>query len=113
MTPEMNAVLLEVLKRTDLLKTAPAPKKYLQWDYQRWQDEQEYGPRWAPGEWFGGRAGLTDRERMSLLRSLRRLASAGLVVLWTDPDGGRDMNVKLTPSGERAARRLTGQQTPE
>jgi hypothetical protein len=112
MTPQMRAVLLETMRRTDALKVAIPPKKYLRWEYARWEDATTYGPEWHPGEWFAGPEGLTGAERMRYLRAARDLEDAGLVEI-SRVEGTRQANVKLTPEGELLARRLAGQQAPE
>jgi hypothetical protein len=103
MTTELRAVLIECLKREDALKTAAAPPKWQTWEYEPYLDELEFGPAWAPADWFGGDVGLTDAQRMRFVRAVHAAATAGLVTITLGPDGRRIAHVQLTDAGRSQA----------
>jgi hypothetical protein len=103
MTIEMRAVLIECLKREEALKTAEPPPEWKWWDYEPYLDELEFGPAWAPAEWFGGNVGLTDAQRMRFVRAVHAAATAGLVTITLGPDRRRIAHVQLTEAGRSQA----------
>jgi hypothetical protein len=65
--------------------------------------DREHGPRYSP-TWFGD-ATATEAGRVRLLRSVYRLAGAGLLTI-VKSEGGRLERVRLTDAGGNAAELL-------
>jgi hypothetical protein len=103
MTREMQMLLNECLRREEALKATPPPDLWKWWVRERYDDEMEYGPVWAPSEWFGDGLPLSDAQRMKFVRVLHELGGAGLLTVTRGPDGRRIAHVKLTDEGRRQA----------
>lgn len=92
-------VLAEVARREAAIATRPRPPAWKTWEARPDADDREYGPRYA-ASWFGD-ATATEAGRVRMLRTLYRLADAGLVEITRSP-GGRLERVCLTAAGRDA-----------
>src|SRR5262245_31569528 len=93
-------VLLEVERRCDAIRTRPRPPAWKTWEVRDDDDDREYGPRYSP-TWFGD-ATATEAGRVRFLRTVYRLADAGLLTV-VKTEGGRLERVRLTRAGRNAA----------
>lgn len=97
-------VLVELARREAEIAARPRPPAWKTWEAGPDADDRDYGPRYSPA-WFGDTT-TTEAGRVRLLRSLYRLAGAGLVAILKS-EGGRLERIRLTPSGTRAVADLT------
>ena len=103
---ELSAlVLAEVARRCDATRARPRPPAWKWWEVREDEAEREYGPRYSP-TWFG-EATATEAGRVRLLRTVYRLADAGLLT-FVKSEGGRLERVRLTKAGRDAAAVLAG-----
>lgn len=93
-------VLAEVARQCDAIRNRPKPPAWKTWEAIPDDDDREYGPRYSP-TWFGD-ATATEAGRVRLLRTVYRLADAGLLTL-VKSEGGRLERVRLTKAGHKAA----------
>lgn len=100
-------VLIEVARQCAAVLARPAPDLYQSDNLSRWRhgEDVKYGPRYSP-VWFGEIAD-TEARRVRVLRTLKRLAEAGLIVL-VESEAGRLSRVRMTPAGLQAVAELTG-----
>lgn len=92
-------VLLEVALQCGEAKQAPRPPAWQTLAVWEHEDAIEYGPRYTP-TWFGDMAD-TDARRVRILRTIYRLAGAGLLAV-VKGEGGRLQRVRLTEAGDAA-----------
>ena len=92
-------VLAEVARQCDAIRNRPKPPAWKTWEAIPDDDDREYGPRYSP-TWFGD-ATATEAGRVRLLRTVYRLADAGLLTL-VKSEGGRLERVRLTKAGHKA-----------
>lgn len=102
-------VLAEVARQCDAIRARPRPPAWQSWTVWEDEDDREYGPRYSP-TWFGD-ATATEAGRVRLLRTVYRLADAGLLTL-VKSEGGRLERVRLTKAGRDAAAELRKAGTP-
>ena len=96
-------ILLELHRRCEAIRTRPKPPAWKTWDVRDHADDTEYGPLYSPG-WFGEH-GATEARRVRLLRTVYRLADAGLVDI-VKSEGGRLERLQLTKAGREAVAEL-------
>ena len=82
----------------------PRPPAWKWWDVWEHDANLALGPRYSP-TWFGD-VTATEAGRVRMLRTVYRLADAGLLTL-VKSEGGRLARVRLTVAGSEAARRDT------
>ena len=89
-------VLTELARREAAIAARPRPPAWKTWEARPDADDRKYGPRYSP-TWL---ADVTADEagRVRMLRTLYRLADAGLVELLKS-EGGRLERVRLTDAG--------------
>lgn len=97
-------VLAELARREAEIAARPRPPAWKTWEARPDADDREYGPRYSP-TWFGD-AAATEARRVRLLRTVYRLAGAGLVAVLKS-EGGRLERIQLTPAGKQAVADLT------
>jgi hypothetical protein len=102
-------VLTEVARQCDAIHARPRPPAWQPWAVREDEDDREYGPRYSPA-WFGD-ATATEAGRVRLLRTVYRLAAAGLLIL-VKSEGGRLERVQLTKAGQDAVAELRKAGTP-
>lgn len=103
---DLGALMLaEVLRRCDEAHARPRPPRWKTWEVREDDDARELGPRYSPG-WFGA-AAATEAGRVRFLRTLYRLADAGLVLV-EKSKGGRLERVRLSDAGRDALAELGG-----
>ena len=101
MKPEHEAILAKCLQRQQDIAERDIPAWRLRYDRQL-QDEQQYGPRYAAGEWFGD---IPNYQRQRYLRAIADLEAGRLIDVYRY--GGRRLsNISLTPEGEQLAKSL-------
>jgi hypothetical protein len=98
-------VLTEVHRRCKAVRSRPRPPAWKRWEVEELQFDLKYGPRYTP-KWFGELA-ATEAGRVRLLRTLYRLADAGLLIVVKSHWGGRLARVRITPAGSRAVAELS------
>lgn len=96
-------VLAEVARQCDAIRSRPKPPAWQSWSVREDDNDRDYGPRYSP-KWFGD-AATTEAGRVRLLRTVYRLADAGLLTL-VKSEGGRLERVRLTAAGRDAADEL-------
>jgi hypothetical protein len=96
-------VLLKVDQHCEAIRDRPKPPAWKTWAAMEDEAGRRYGPRYSPG-WFGD-AGATEARRVRLLRTVYRLADAGLLVV-VKSEGGRLERVRLTDAGAAAVAEL-------
>jgi hypothetical protein len=104
---EVADLLRELLRRTQEIEAAPRPPDWRSWDMRRWAEDREYGPLYAPRDWFGGGEPLPEAERVRYLRAVRRLAGEGLLTMIVSERGGKLQRLRLTRAGRAAAEAAT------
>lgn len=92
-------VLTELARREAEIASRPRPPAWRTWDVRADADDREFGPRYSPA-WFGD-AAATEARRVRLLRTVYRLAGAGLVTVLKN-EGGRLERIRLSAAGTRA-----------
>src|SRR4051794_22354932 len=92
-------VLMELEKQCAAVRARERPPKWQTWSLERYEDDLEFGPPYTP-LWFGA-VTATDAGRVRVLRTVYRLAAAGLLEIMKSP-GNRLERVKLTPAGVEA-----------
>jgi hypothetical protein len=102
-------VLTELARREAEITTRPRPPAWRVWDARPDADDREFGPRYSP-TWFGD-AAATEARRVRLLRTVYRLADAGLVAV-TKSEGGRLERLRLTADGRAAVAQTVEGTTP-
>jgi hypothetical protein len=98
-------VLGELARRMEAIRRRRKPPRYYTSEYREDSEDRELGPRYTP-LWFGE---LTAEEagRQAVLRTVYRLAAAGLVqVAKCAGEGRRLERVKLTKAGKEALAEL-------
>lgn len=95
--------LLEVDRQWEAARSRPRPPAWRCWALQEYENDLEYGPRYSP-TWFGDLTG-TEAGRVRVLRTLYRLADAGLVIV-VKSEGGRLERLRLSPEGREAVASL-------
>ena len=109
MGPKMNRdelsaiVLAEVARQCEAIRNRPKPAVWKVWEISADADDREFGPRYSP-TWFGD-ATATEAGRVRFLRTVYRLADAGLLTP-EKSEGGRLERVRLTRAGWDAAAEL-------
>lgn len=89
-------VMREINRRLSEALARPRPPAWRKWDVVADHGDREFGPLYSP-QWFGDlTAAVAVRQRV--LRSVRRLADAGLVNVFRS-HGGRLERVRLTDAG--------------
>ena len=101
-------VLLELHRQCEAIRTRPKPPAWKTWAVRDHATDLEYGPRYSPS-WFGEAAG-TEARRVRLLRTVYRLADAGLVDI-VKSEGGRLERLRLTKTGRVAVAELRSAET--
>lgn len=96
-------ILRAVAQRQEEIDTRPQPPRWKVYEAAGDADDREYGPRYTP-TWFGER-GETEARRVRLLRTVYRLADAGLLAV-VKSEGGRLERVRLTDEGRAAVAEL-------
>lgn len=96
-------VLVKVAQQCDTIGARPRPPAWKTWETRDDDADREIGPRYSP-TWFGD-ATATEAGRVRLLRTVYRLADAGLLTL-VKSEGGRLERVRLTKAGRDAAAEL-------
>lgn len=96
-------VLLEVMEQCEAILTRARPPAWQTWATRDHDADREHGPRYSP-TWFGDLA-ATDARRVRLLRTVYRLAGAGLLTV-AKSEGGRLERVRLTDAGRAAVEEL-------
>lgn len=91
-------VLLAVARQGEAIRARPRPPAWKTWAVRDAAD-RERGTRYSP-TWFGALA-ATEAGRVRLLRTVYRLAEAGLLTA-VKSDGGRLERVRLTTAGDEA-----------
>jgi hypothetical protein len=99
--PDSKQALCEAVRRMEVIEQSEPPS-YRWFDRPRWEEQIEYGPRYAVSTWFGS---VDEAQRQRYRRSLNKLAELGLLQLTTY--GGRLSNVKPTEEGRRVAKSFT------
>src|SRR5947207_4752541 len=102
-------VLLEVARQCEAIRARPRPPAWRWWDVRDDDADREYGPRYSPA-WFGG-ATATEAGRVRVLRTVYRLAEAGLLTA-VKSAGGRLERFRLTEAGREAADERAKAATP-
>jgi hypothetical protein len=102
-------VLIEVARRCEEIETRPEPRPWQWWERREYDADRQYGPRYA-ASWFPDVA-ATEAGRVRLLRTVYRLAEAGLLTV-VKSEGGRLERVRLTEAGRSAAAELARAGTP-
>jgi hypothetical protein len=97
-------VLTELARREAEIAARPRPPAWRVWDVRPDADDREYGPRYSPA-WFGD-AATTEARRVRFLRTVYRLADAGLVAVLKS-EGGRLERIRLTATGTQTVADLT------
>jgi hypothetical protein len=92
-------VLTELVRREAVIAARAKPPAWKKWEARPDADDREFGPRYSPS-WFGY-AGDTEARRVRLLRTVYRLAEAGLVTV-VKSEGGRLERLRLTDAGRAA-----------
>ncbi len=98
---ESKRALCEAVARMESILQSEPPA-YRWYERRRWEEQVEYGPRYAVSAWFGN---VDEAQRQRYRRSLDKLAALGLVQLATY--GGRLSNVKPTEEGQRVSKSFT------
>ena len=98
-----GTVISELSRRCEALKASPKPPTWQIWAVRELEADRDRGPRYSPS-WFGDVA-ATEAGRVRVLRTVRALADAGLIVVGRT-EAGRLDRVKLTEAGEIAAAEL-------
>ena len=98
-----EVVIREVARRAAEVAARTPPPKWQAWAALLHDEEVRHGPRYSPG-WFGGLAD-TEARRVRVLRTVYRLADAGLLHV-VKSEGGRLAHVRLTDDGATAAAEL-------
>lgn len=93
-------VLVEVARQCEAIRTRPRPPAWKTWEARDDDADRKYGPQYTP-TWFG-HATATEAGRVRLLRTVYRLAEAGLLTL-VKSEGGRLERVRLTRAGHEVA----------
>jgi hypothetical protein len=96
-------ILIEVERRCEAVRSRPRPPDWQWWNVRDYEADLEYGPAYTP-QWFGDLT-ATEAGRVRVLRTLYRLADAGLLMI-VKSEGGRLERVYLTPAGSSAAAEL-------
>jgi hypothetical protein len=102
-------VRTELARREAGIASRPRPPAWRTWDVRAGADDREFGPRYSPA-WVGD-AAATEARRVRLLRTVYRLADAGLLVTSTS-EGGRLERIRLTADGRSAIAPATDGTTP-
>jgi hypothetical protein len=100
-----EAVLLCVAEIHEEVRAAPPPPKWRAWDYDRYQENLEFGPPYSTIRWFGALA-ASEAQRVACLRTVYRLADAGLLKVVKNEWGSKVERVKLTDRGEEVVNQL-------
>ena len=110
MDERLSRLLLETLRREDLLRERVRPTVEKGDYWARWRDanrmlqhddEIEYGPAWSSTDWF---AAWTSAEQMAWSRTLKAARQAGLIEATTM--SGRVHYIRLTELGREQAEAL-------
>ena len=102
-------VLLEVARRSEVVRARTPPPTWQTWAVRDYETDREYGPSYSP-TWFGA-ATATEAGRVRFLRTVYRLADAGLLTV-VKSEGGRLERVRLTKAGRDAVAELRTVGTP-
>jgi hypothetical protein len=102
-------VLRNVEQQCEAIRTRPKPPAWRTWEVAKDEEDHEYGPRYSP-TWFGV-ATATEAGRVRFLRTVYRLADAGLLTI-VKSEGGRLERVRLTKMGWDAVAELRKANTP-
>jgi len=88
-------VLSELARSKAEIAARPRPPAWKTWEARPDADDREYGPRYSP-TWFGDRA-ATEAHRVRLLRTVYRLADAGLIEVTKSEGGGLNESARPPP----------------
>ncbi|MBP3956702.1 hypothetical protein J8F10_15615 [Gemmata sp. G18] len=101
LTDTEREILTAVRDRMTEVAALPDPPNWKHWQVEELRELREYGPRYAPADWFGGGNPLPEKVRVRYLRAINKLMDTGFLD-GTTTDGGRLAWLKLTPAGEQA-----------
>ena len=103
-----RVVLIEVHQRCEVAQSRRRPPEWKPWEVWEYEADIKYGRLYSP-RWFG-RLTETEAGRVRMLRTVYRLADAGLLIL-VKTEGGRLERVRLTEAGRAAATELLNAET--
>lgn len=106
-----EAILIRVAEAHEEVRAAPVPPKWRAWDYDRYQKNLEFGPPYSTIRWFGTLA-VTEAGRVACLRTVYRLADAGLLEVIKNEWGSKVERVRLTEAGMAVVAELRNTGTP-
>jgi hypothetical protein len=104
-----NAVLCEAAARWDEARARPKPPRWHSLDAAEYELARDFGPRYSP-TWFGDLT-ATEAGRQRVLRTVYRLAGAGLLEVFKSA-AGRLERVRLTGEGRAAVAGLRTASAP-
>jgi len=104
-----RVVLIEVHQRCEVAQSRRRPPEWKSWEVWEYEADIKYGPLYSP-RWFG-RLTETEAGRVRMLRTVYRLADAGLLTI-VKSEGGRLERVRLTKAGSGAVAELRNARTP-
>ena len=102
-----DLILICIADAHEQARNEPEPARWREWDFERWQINQEFGPVYSTVRWFGALA-ASERDRVRCLRCVYRLRDAGLVEVIKDRWGSKVERVRLTTAGSEAVAELRG-----
>ena len=100
-----EAILICVAEVHEEVRAAPPPPKWRSWDYGRYQENLEFGPLYSTIRWFGALA-ASEAQRVACLRTVYKLAEAGLLEVIKSEWGGKVERVRLTDRGREVVASL-------
>ena len=104
MKPEHARILSECFRRTREHAATPRPPQWQHWKTGPHDEQTEFGPQYAAGEWIGD---IPEHERQRLRRAIADLERGGLITThrrW----GRRLSHIQLTAEGASVAASLSG-----
>jgi hypothetical protein len=96
-----EVILSTVVEKWEAAQAAPKPAAWKRFEFERWELDREYGPKWSPG-WLGDLA-ASEAGRVRALRALYKLVDAGLVIAVRSYHGNKLERVRPTDAGIEAA----------
>jgi len=106
-----EAVLICVAEVHEEVRAAPPPPKWRAWDYDRYQENLELGPPYSTIRWFGALA-ASEAQRVACLRTVYRLADAGLLEIMKNEWGSKLQRIRFTEAGQAVVAKLRNAGTP-
>jgi hypothetical protein len=106
-----EAVLVCVAEVHEEARAAPPPPKWRTWEYDRYQENLEFGPPYSTIRWFGSLA-ASEAQRVACLRTVYRLGDAGLLEIIKKGWGVKIERVRLTEAGRAVVAKLRKDGTP-